>query len=133
MTGEARLQVLLKSLAPSIEDEEYVFCTFAGAVYGDHAELAPVAAFREREGLTLVCPRFLADSAGIGYDSVFKMISLNVHSSLDAVGLTAAVAAVLARQGISANMIAGYYHDHIFVQQASAGQALEALNTLAVE
>lgn len=58
---------------------------------------------------------------------LFRAITLEVHSSLNAVGLTAAVSGALARRGISANVVAAFYHDHIFVP---AGQAQEALETL---
>lgn len=62
------------------------------------------------------------------FESVFKGITLTIHSSLDAVGLTAAVSAKLAEKGISANVIAAYYHDHIFVQAEKAELAIEALS-----
>ena len=91
----------------------------------------PVAAIVETEGLTLVLPRTRADAAGLGYDSVFRRITLEVHSSLDAVGLTAAFSAALTEQGISANVVAGYFHDHLFVQADAAGHAIAALEALA--
>ena len=91
MSGETNLGILLRSMAPALQAGEYVFCTIPGANYGDHAELAPVASYREREGLTLVVPRENADAKGIDYGSVFRAITLNVYSSLDAVGLTAAI------------------------------------------
>ena len=59
--------------------------------------------------------------------SRYSAKSLMIHSSLDAVGLTAAVASRLADHGISANVVAGYYHDHIFVPVEAAEQALGAL------
>nr|WP_275889019.1 ACT domain-containing protein [Desulforhopalus vacuolatus] len=62
------------------------------------------------------------------YEGVFKGITLTVHSSLEAVGLTAAISSKLAEKGISANVIAAYYHDHIFVQTEKAEMAMEALN-----
>ena len=127
MTGESDLAQLLASMAPELLDDEFVFCTVGELAYADFADLSPLASFREREGLTLVLSRAAADRAGLGYPSVFRCISLSVHSSLDAVGLTAAVATCLARQGISANVIAAYYHDHIFVP---SDRALEALGVL---
>ena len=68
-----------------------------------------------------------AENAGLQFEGSFCQITLNVHSSLEAVGLTAAVSAKLSAQGISANVIAAYYHDHIFVQSAKAEMALLAL------
>lgn len=131
MAGETDLAKLLASISPTLMDGEFVFCTFANARYGDHAELEPIGAFREAEGLTLVVPLLLAVEHGLECESVFKGITLGVHSSLNAVGLTAAFSAKLAEYGISANVIAGYYHDHIFVPSAQAQRALEALQALA--
>ncbi|GAB4250646.1 ACT domain-containing protein [Deferrisoma sp.] len=131
MSGEKDLGKLLGSLAPVLRDGEYVFCTFPGARYGDYADLEPVASVLEAEGLTLVVPKPRADERGLGYEGVFRWIALRVHSSLEAVGLTAAFSGRLAERGISANVVAGYHHDHIFVPKAQAEEALEALEELA--
>ena len=79
-------------------------------------------------GADLLVAKENADKAGFNYESIFKGITLKVHSSLEAVGLTAAVSNKLAEKGISANVIAAYYHDHIFVQAENADAALSALN-----
>jgi hypothetical protein len=131
MTGETNLKQLLASISPSLMDGEFVFCTFQDACYGDHAELEPIGAIREPEGLTLIVPLSKAVEHHLGYESVFRGITLGVHSSLEAVGLTAAFSSKLAEYGISANVIAGYYHDHLFVQCEHAQQAIEALRELA--
>jgi hypothetical protein len=81
--------------------------------------------FKESEGLTLIISVEDAEKANIAYESKFKQITLTVHSSLDAVGLTAAIAIKLASHGISANVVAAYYHDHIFVQSEKADKALK--------
>jgi len=130
MSGETNPGAMLARLSPKLIDGDYVFCSFPAAAYGDHADLEPVAAIRETEGLTLVIPRCSADEKGLHYDSVFRGISPSVHSSLDAVGLTAAVASKLAGYGISANLVAGYYHDHMFVQHDQAANAIEAFREL---
>ncbi len=130
VTGERDLATLLNSLSPLLIDGEYVFCSVPGARYGEHPELAPVAACIEPEGLTLVIPRRRADEYGLAYETVFRGITLRVHSSLDAVGLTAAVATKLAECGISANVVAGYFHDHIFVPSEDAEKAMAALHEL---
>ena len=128
MTGETNLETLLASMSPELMDGEYVFCTFEDAQYGDHRELRPVAAVRESEGLTLVLPKSAADQRGLEYGTVFRGITLAVHSSLEAVGLTAAVSGKLGEHGISANIIAGYYHDHVFVKREHAKRAIEILS-----
>ena len=131
MTGESDLDKLLASMSPRIIDGEYVFCTFQNADYGEHPELQPIAAVSETEGLTLIIPRSRADEQNLTYEEVFRGITLTSHSSLNAVGLTAAFSVKLAENGISANVIAGYYHDHIFVQSEYAEKAVEALNEFA--
>ena len=130
MTGEKNLHKLLQSMAPSLIAGEFVFCSFEKSRYGDHSDLEPIATFAESEGLTLVIPKSRADEYGIRYESVFRCITLKVHSSLDAIGLTAAFSTKLTEHGISANVIAGYYHDHIFVQDELAGNAIAAIDEL---
>jgi hypothetical protein len=129
--GEKNLIKLLASMKPILLDEEYVFCTISGAQYGDYAETSPLASFLESEGLTLLLSKDNAEKANLNYEAVFKGITLTVHSSLEAVGLTAAVSQKLAEKGISANVIAAYYHDHVFVQAEKAEMAIEALNEFA--
>ena len=129
MTGVSDLEQLLRSLQPRLMDEAYVFCSLAGHAQ-EYMALNPVAYFREAEGLTLVVEKQLAQQAGLVFEGVYRQITLTVHSSLEAVGLTAAVAGRLAQEGISANVIAAYYHDHIFVPAEKAQQALTALQSL---
>jgi uncharacterized protein len=129
LTGETDLQKILVRLSPVLDDTEYVFCTLEGAVYGDYVESNPIASFQEAEGLTLVMAKDSADKQAMSYEGVFKCISLNVHSSLEAVGLTAAISSILAQQSISANIIAGYFHDHIFVIADDAERALALLQS----
>ena len=129
MPGEIDLTILLKSLKPQLREEEYIFYSAEGE-YGDFAELQPICFFREDEGITLVIPRETALQHGLHFNTVFRAITLTVHSSLNAVGLTAAVATRLASNGISANVIAAYYHDHIFVPAEHAEQAIQSLREL---
>lgn len=128
MSGETNLEILLASMKPALRSEEYVFTYVNNGNYGDAIELNPIAMFQEEEAMTLVVPRKAADENNVTYESVFKCITLMVHSSLDAVGLTAAFSNKLAEKGISANVIAGFYHDHIFVQSEVADQAMSALS-----
>jgi|TARA_R110002074_G_scaffold11147_1_gene41378 hypothetical protein len=126
MSGIVELDELLKSMSPELQDGDYVFCTIEDDDF-DYQSLNPLASFRESEGLTLVITMKAAIQAKLAFEGTFKQITLTVHSSLEAVGLTAAVAAKLAAYGISANVIAAYYHDHVFVQTEKAEQALSAL------
>ncbi|PTQ00470.1 ACT domain-containing protein [Vibrio sp. ZF 223] len=126
MTAITDLNILLKSMSPELIEGNYVFCTVEGEL-ADYVHLNPMATFREKEGLTLVLTEEVATQAQLSFDGVFSLITLSVHSSLDAVGLTAAFATKLGSYGISANVIAGYYHDHIFVQKNKADEAMSAL------
>ena len=130
MSGETDLSNLLAQLSPELDPETYVFCTFKNAQYGDIQGAKPLAAFMEKEGLTLVVQQHRADHLGLDYSGVFSCITLMVHSSLDAIGLTAAVSSVLAKNQISANVIAAYHHDHVFVPENKAAQALALLQKI---
>ncbi len=125
--GKTDLRSLLKNLAPRLADGTFVFCSVPGGAYGDHAALQPLGAFAEAEGLTLILSREQAVSAKLPFEGEFAMISLGVFSSLSAVGLTAAVSTALAEHGISANVVAAFHHDHVFVPVERADEALDVL------
>ncbi|MEB0045076.1 MULTISPECIES: ACT domain-containing protein [unclassified Pseudomonas] len=129
MAGETSLATLLRSMSPQLNDGEYVFCTVRDGQLPAGLEL--VGSFREQEGLTVILQRSHAQKAGLSFDYVAAWITLNVHSALEAVGLTAAFATALGKAGISCNVIAGYYHDHLFVGQADAERAMQVLRELA--
>jgi len=131
MSGITDLDELLRSICPKLTGAECVFVTVPGKLK-DYVELNPVATFMEPQGLTLVLEQSVAEKAGLAFATSYRQITLTVHSSLDAVGLTAAVASQLALKGISANVIAAYYHDHIFVQARHAQAAISALEELSV-
>jgi hypothetical protein len=126
MSGITDLEQLLASMEPRLVDGEFVFCTVKGSL-AEYLMLDILGSFKEQEGLTLILPKLQAEQAELDYEGVFRMITLNVHSSLEAVGLTAAVSNKLAERNISANVVAAYYHDHIFVQSSKADAALAAL------
>ncbi|WP_269900813.1 ACT domain-containing protein [Paenalcaligenes faecalis] len=120
------LATLLEKLQPVLAPEEYVFCTVNGELK-NYLGLNPLATFVETEGLTLVLTKVQAQSIAACTHSTFKRITLSVYSSLEAVGLTAVVASALAKEGISANVIAAYHHDHVFVPLDKANQAMQIL------
>jgi hypothetical protein len=131
MTGETSLNTLLRSMSPELNDGDYVFCTLADASLLKGAEV--LGSFREREGLTVIIERQQAQDLGLNFEYVAAWITLTVHSSLAAVGLTAAFATALGSAGISCNVIAGYYHDHLFVAKDDAHKALAVLQLLAAQ
>jgi hypothetical protein len=129
MAGETSLATLLRSMSPQLNVGEYVFCTLRDGNLPAGLEI--VGSFLEQEGLTVILERAHAEKAGFSFDYLAAWITLNVHSALAAVGLTAAFASALGRAGISCNVVAGYYHDHLFVGLADAERAMQVLQDLA--
>ncbi|TFF06066.1 ACT domain-containing protein [Pseudomonas sp. BCA14] len=131
MAGETALATLLRSMSPQLNEGDYVFCTVPDQRIPEGCEV--IGSFREQEGLTLIVERQQAQQAGLAFEYVAAWITLNVHSALEAVGLTAAFASALGKAGISCNVIAGYYHDHLFVGRADAERAMHVLRQLAAD
>ncbi|QDA62557.1 ACT domain-containing protein [Hymenobacter jejuensis] len=125
MGGEMNLSVLLMSMQPILREEEFVFCTTRNAP--STALQEAICWFREEEGSTLILTRAQADAAQLSYASAFRMITLAVHSSLEAVGFLAAVTGKLAANSISVNTVSAYYHDHLFIPIDRAAEAMEVL------
>ena len=130
MNAETDLDTLIRNLEPRTLADTYVFCSVRDANYGALAHTSPLASFAEPEGLTLVLTREAAGEEDLSYEGTFRCISLQVHSSLAAVGLTAAVTGELAAHDISANVIAAYHHDHIFVPSHQVESALRLLENM---
>jgi hypothetical protein len=130
MSGELNLQEILKNLCPVLLEESFVFCSLPKLRYGDLPSLSPLASVQEPEGLTLVLPAEDATREGLSFEGTFRCIRLEVHSSLESVGLTATVSSALAKEGISANLIAGTHHDHVLVPAHRAEQALKVVRRL---
>jgi len=128
MTGETDLSKLLKTLKPRQNAGEYVFC-----VVKDWMTIDPdtiLLLFQEEEGTTIVLRKEEADQRQLTYSFVASWITLTVHSSLEAVGLTGAFATALAKEGISCNVVAAFYHDHIFVDRKNTEKAMAVLEKL---
>jgi hypothetical protein len=130
MPGEMDLNRILQTLSPVLLEDTYVFCALPDHQYGDLAELSPLAAVQEPEGLTLIIKAQDAQRENLPFHGLFRCIRLEVHSSLESVGLTARLSTALAEQGISANLIAGAHHDQVLVPEQSAVQALQILESL---
>jgi predicted N-acetyltransferase YhbS len=130
MTGEKNLQTLLAGMRPVQREGEYVYVLWP---HGRPLAGGIEAAVREAEGLTVVLPRAEADSQGLAYDFVGAWITLEIHSALEAVGLTAAVSKALTDARISCNVLAGFHHDHLLVPVADAPRALEVLAELSAQ
>jgi hypothetical protein len=126
MAGETDLAKLLASMKPRLMPGVFVFATLpVGAAVP--ASVAPVMIFRESEGTTLILQAEDAEVAGLVAIFPSRMITLDVHSSLEAVGFIAAIATRLAAAGIGVNPVAGYFHDHLFVPADRAEEAMGIL------
>jgi hypothetical protein len=131
MTGERDLAALLRGMKPEMREGIFVFGTIAEAAKLP-AGIAPLLTFREAEGTTVVIPRDEAERVGLSHQFPSRLITLTVHSSLEAVGLLAAITARLAGAGISVNAVSAFYHDHLFVPEHRADEALALLKNMSV-
>ena len=128
MSGETDLVKLLQNMRPERNPGEYVFCEVDS--FEQAEALQPVGMFQEKEGLTVILHREQADAMSLSYSLVCAWITLTIHSSLEGVGLTAAVSRALAEENISCNVVAAYYHDHLFVPVEDGERAMKALITI---
>lgn len=131
MSGIVNINILLQQMKPVLDKKEYVFCTKkCFDINEEIIKLKPISTFLEKEGMTIIITKEIADKNKLSYDAIFNKITLEVHSSLDAVGLTTAISTTLTKHNISANVVAGYYHDHIFIPIKKAELAVEVLEEL---
>lgn len=125
MSGEKNLEVLLKSMKPKLNLGEFVFCKTENMAQINWSQI--IMSFKEKESTTIIAEKKVADQLNLDYSFVASWITLTVHSSLEAVGLTAAFSDALSKNGISCNVVAAYYHDHIFVDKKDTDKAMEVL------
>lgn len=129
MSRDSSLDDLVSRMAPVLDPQTYVFVHIPA---GNRLPALPgvLMRFEESEGTTLILPAHAASKAGL--DSAFRCrrITLSVQSDLAAVGFMAQIAVALARAEVSCNPVAGYFHDHVFVPEASAQKALKTLREL---
>lgn len=128
MAGDTNLSQLIKGMRPELNPGEYVFVSVKTLDGIDRNDT--VCEFKESEGTTLVINRKNADKLNLDYSYIASWITLKIHSSLEGVGLTALFSTELAKNNISCNVVAGYYHDHIFVAKKDAEKAIEVLTQL---
>lgn len=128
MSGETDLKKLLSLLSAELAEGTYVFSTVKNATYP--INITPKMVFEEAEGTTLILLKDDAEKAGLVYDFPCRMITLNIHSSLEAVGFIAHIASELAAKGMGVNPVSGFYHDHLFVPANRANEAMSILKEI---
>jgi len=128
MPGQTNLSEVLKSLQISCDNIQYGF----GMTKSDSIELNNeiLGTFKEIEGLTVIAQKEYLEKNNIQHEGAYAKLTIEVHTSLELVGLTAVLAKQLGENNISANVVAGYFHDHIFVQYNVHEKAIAALNLL---
>jgi len=126
--GEQNLDVLIQSMQPSLHPSTYVFVTVEPSFA--LSTVNPLMQFHEKEGITLILEKGKAIDAGLLCAFPCRMITLNIHSSLDAVGFLARITNELAALDMGVNPVSGYYHDHLFVPEDRAEDAIQALKKL---
>lgn len=129
MSGEENLDVLIGSLSAVLVDGLYVFVTLQDKNLPEN--LAPRMVFEELEGTTLIVLKSEAEAHGLQYEFPCRMITLNIHSSLEAVGFMARIATELAKNNMGVNPVSGFFHDHLFVPDGREQDALKILQQLA--
>jgi uncharacterized protein len=122
------LDILLRSIEPHLHDSAYVFTSHRHLPSTVIADIEAI--IQESEGTTIISKMLIADQHRWSYDLLWAKITLTVHSDLAAVGLTAAFAKALADKNLSCNVVAGYYHDHIYVPYDRRDEAMQALSTI---
>ncbi|PZR44910.1 ACT domain-containing protein [Paraburkholderia fungorum] len=125
MLSEKDLATLCATIEPEMAEPVYVYCSFPDFTLPEG--LSTLFTFREVEGLTAVLDLHDAVQYALPYTFKARLITLKVHSSLEAVGFLAVVSAHLAKAGIPCNAIAGYHHDHILVPVDRADEAFSVL------
>jgi len=129
MAGETNLRKLLSGMTPRLKEGVFVFASLPPGTAVPPG-IDPVMTFSEAEGTTLILEESEASRAGIAGDFRSRMITLDVHSSLDAVGFVAVITTQLAAAGMGVNPVSAFYHDHLFVPAERAEEALEILQRL---
>jgi hypothetical protein len=128
MSGITDLQETLNSIKVVCDEIEYGFTSIVDETQIDRDKV--LATFHENGQLAIIAPKQYLDSLNIENEGPYAKLTIDVHTSLELVGLTAVMATKLADHGISANVVAAFYHDHVFVQYDLRKQAQELLEGL---
>lgn len=128
MGGERDLEALIVNMKTELDPETFVFVTLIDRAIP--AGITPKMIFQEAEGTTLIVTRAQAEAVDLAFQFPCRMITLNVHSALEAVGFIASIATKLAAAGMGVNPVAGFYHDHLFVPEGREDDAMALLQSM---
>lgn len=128
MSGETDLSRLIASMQPKLHPDTYVFVDYFDRPCPP--ELKPIMTFREDEAQTLIITRDMAEHCSLPFTYPCRQITLKIHSSLEAVGFLAAITTALARAGISVNPVSAFFHDHLFIPEDRAEEAMSILRQM---
>jgi hypothetical protein len=128
MTGEKNLDELIRSLSTVLVEGLYVFATLQPDQ--ELANIQPRMTFREEEGTTFILLKSEAETHGLPYEFPCRMITLNIHSSLEAIGFMARITTELAKHGMGVNPVSGFFHDHLFVPDGRQHDAMKVLQEM---
>ncbi len=121
---------MISGMTPHLQSDVYVFVTKPYPCNTARYLEQALCIFEEDEGVSMIMSVANAESHGFATDHRMRCISLKVFSSLEGVGLTAAVSGALAAEAIACNVVAAFHHDHLFVPEGRAQDAMAILKAL---
>lgn len=121
---------MISGMTPCVRPGIFVFVTTDDPAIAASLFSKAISTFKEEEGMSMLIPLELAEKSKLNIDHPMRCITLNVFSSLEGVGLTAAVSSALGDASIPCNMVAAFHHDHVFVPSDMCDQAMEVLTSL---
>ena len=128
MSGITDLHKTLQTLIVVCDDIKYGFASISDESLIDRSKV--LATFHENGRLAIIAPQTYLNNLDIECEGPYARLTIDIHTSLELVGLTAVTATKLAEHGISANVVAAFYHDHVFVQFDKRWRAKELLESL---
>ncbi|MFT4959139.1 MAG: hypothetical protein ACI92Z_000212 [Paracoccaceae bacterium] len=121
---------MISGMTPVVQPGSYVFISTEDPTLVASLSSQAISTFKEEEGMSMLIPVELAKKSELSVDQPMSCITLNVYSSLEGVGLTAAVSTALGDNSIPCNMVAAFHHDHVFVPSEMCDRAIEVLTSL---
>jgi len=121
---------MISGMTPTVRSGIYVFISTEDPTLVASLTSQAISTFEEEEGISMLISVDLARKSGFSVDQPMSCITLNVYSSLEGVGLTAAVSTALGDNSIPCNMVAAFHHDHVFVPSEMCDRAMEVLTSL---